>query len=250
MMADKQQITQKKGKEFTNARAVNTIQKDSLTRLLAICGIVGPILFIVIILVFGQLRPGYDPIRQYMSELGATGTPNAIVYSIAEALLGLPLIAFAFGLHRGISKEGKASKLVPILIAVSGLGWIVTSFFPCDPGCVNESVTGKIHGLMGIIDVWPLLIAPLLILPRLKKDNRWQSYRSFSLIMGTLAVILFAVEFFTGEVSSVLVPYRGLLQRLTFFTPFLWIGVMAIRLLCLCRPSKKQNVTDDEVIGN
>jgi hypothetical protein len=211
------------------------MQNDSLTRLLAICGIVGPILFIVVILVFGLLRPGYDPIRQQMSELGEVGAPNAIAFNMAAYfLLGLLMIAFAFGLHRGIS-EGKGSKLVPILIAVSGVGWIGASFFRCDPGCVNESVTGRMHDLTGMIAVFPLLIAPLAILPRLKKDNRWQSYRPFSLIMGALAVILFAVMF-TAAVSPALEPYRGLIQRLTFFTPLLWIEVMAIRLLRLCEP--------------
>ena len=166
-----------------NARARNTIQNDSLTRLLAICGIVGPIQFIVVILVFGLLRPGYDPIRQYMSELGAVGAPYAIAFIVPEFLLGLMMIAFAFGLHRGIS-EGQGSKLAPILIVVSGVGWIGGSIFRCDVGCVNESVTGTLHGLIGMFGPLPLLIAPLAILPRLKKDSRWQSYRPFSLIMG------------------------------------------------------------------
>ena len=234
-MTNKQQVTRKKGKEFTNARARNTIQNDSLTRLLAICGIVGPILFIVVILVFGLLRPGYDPIRQQMSELGEVGAPNAIAFNMAAYfLLGLLMIAFAFGLHRGIS-EGKGSKLVPILIAVSGVGWVGASFFRCDAGCVNESVTGRMHGLTGMIAVFPLLIAPLAILPRLKKDNRWQSYRPFSLIMGALAVTLFCVLFSTA-VSPAQEPYGGLMQRLTFYTPLLWIEVMAIRLLRLCEP--------------
>ncbi|MFC1976636.1 DUF998 domain-containing protein [Chloroflexota bacterium] len=209
-----------------------------MTRLLAICGIVGPIQFIVVILVFGLLRPGYDPIRQYMSELGAVGAPNAIAFILPEFLLGLMMIAFAFGLHRGIN-EGKGSKLVPILIAVSGVGWLGASIFRCDVGCVNVSVTGTMHGLFGMFAVPPLLIAPLAILPRLKKDNRWQSYRPFSLIMGALAVPFFCVMF-SAEVSPALEPYRGLIQRLTFYTPLLWTEVMAIRLLRLCEPLKKR----------
>ena len=220
-----------------NGRARKTLQNDSLTRLLAICGIVGPAQFIVVVLVFGLLRPGYDPIRQYMSELGAVGAPNAIAFIMPEFLLGLMMIAFAFGLHRGIS-EGQGSKLAPILIVISGVGWIGGSIFRCDVGCVNESVTGTLHGLIGMFGPLPLLIAPLAILPRLKKDSRWQSYRPFSLIMGALAVSFFCVMF-SAELSPALEPYRGLLQRLTFFTPLLWTEVMAIRLLCLCKPFKK-----------
>jgi len=241
-MTNKQQVTRKKGIELTNARAGNTIQNDSLTRLLAICGIVGPIQFIVVTLVFALLQPGYDPIRQYMSELGEAGAPNAIGYNMPAFLLGLLMIAFAFGLHRGIS-AGKGSKLVPILIAVAGVGWVGASLFHCDPGCVNESFTGKMHGIVGIFAVPPLVIAPLAILPRLKKDNRWWSYRPFSRIMGALAVILFAVMF-TAEASGALEPYRGLLQRLTFYPALLWMEVTAIWLLRLCEPFKKQKGTD------
>jgi hypothetical protein len=213
-----------------------------LTRLQAICGIVGPILFIVVTLGFPLLRPGYDPIRQYMSELGEVDAPYAIGYNMPAFLLGLLLIAFDFGLHRGIT-EGKGSKLAPILMAVAGVGWVGASFFHCDPGCVNESVTGKMHGVAGIIAVPPLAIAPLALLPRLKKDNRWWSYQAFSRIMGALAVTLFAVMF-TGEVSPALEPYRGLLQRLTSYTALLWMEVTAIRLLRWCEPFKKPKVTD------
>ena len=140
-------------------QARHTKRNDSLTRLLAFCGIVGPIQFIVVILVFGLLQPGYDPTRQYMSELGAVGAPNAIAFIMPEFLLGLMMIAFAFGLHRGIS-EGKSSKFVPLLIAVSGVGWLGASIFRCDVGCVNVSVSGTMHGIFGIFAVPPLLIAP------------------------------------------------------------------------------------------
>jgi hypothetical membrane protein len=242
-MINKKRITQKKlGKEFSNARSPHTIQNDPLTRLMAICGILGPIQFIVVILIFGLLRPGYDPVRQYMSELGAVGAPNAIAFILPEFLLGLTMIAFAFGLYRGISK-GKGTKLALILIVVSGVGWLGASIFRCDAGCVNESVTGTMHGIFGIFAVPPLLITPLVIVPRLKKDNQWLSYRPFSLIMGALGIPLFCVMF-SAEVSPALESYRGLLQRLTFFTPLLWTVVMAIRLLCLCEPFKKKKVTD------
>lgn len=222
-----------------NTRARNTLQNGSLRRILAICGVIGPILFIMVIFIFGLIRPGYNPVRQHISELGEVGAPNGIAFNMAAfLLLGLLMIAFAFGLQHGIS-EGKGSKLVPILIAVSGVGWVGASFFRCDAGCVNESVTGMMHDLTAIIPLFGMLMAPLAISPRLKKDSRWQSYRPFSLIMGALAVIFTTVMFSTA-VFPALEPYRGLIQRLTFYTPLLWMEVMAIRLLRLGEPLKKQ----------
>ncbi|MGB5845478.1 MAG: DUF998 domain-containing protein, partial [Anaerolineales bacterium] len=142
-----------------------------------------------------------------------------------------------------VEERQPMAELSTFLTNNGGFGWIGGSIFRCDVGCVNESVTGTLHGLIGMFGPLPLLIAPLAILPRLKKDSRWQSYRPFSLIMGALAVSFFCVMF-SAELSPALEPYRGLLQRLTFFTPLLWTEVMAIRLLRLCEPFKKQKVTD------
>jgi hypothetical membrane protein len=55
-------------------------------------------------------------IRRNSSELGEAVTPNAIIMNTAGLLLlGILLIAFALGLHRGINK-GKGSKTGPALI--------------------------------------------------------------------------------------------------------------------------------------
>jgi len=215
------------------------VRTGSLARLLALCGVIAPILFILAILIFGLIRPGYSPTRQHISELGEVGAPNAIAFNMTAFLpLGLLMIAFAFGLQRGISKR-KGYRLVPILIAVSGIGWMGASVFRCDAGCVNESFTGKMHDLCAILPLFGMLIAPLAILPRLKQDSRWQNYRAFSLIMGSLAAICTAVMFSTA-VFQALGPYRGLIQRLTFYTPLLWMEVVAIRILYLTEPPLMQ----------
>ena len=169
-----------------NTRARNTLPDGSLRRLLAICGVIGPILFIMVIFIFGLLRPGYSPVRQHISELGEVGVTNAIVFNIAGfLLLGLLMIAFAFGLQRGIS-EGKGSKIGPTLIAVSGAGWVGAAFFHCDPGCVNVSFTGIMHDLTAIIPLFGMLIAPIAISQRLKKDSRWQTITHNTTLVGFL----------------------------------------------------------------
>ena len=107
---------------------------DSTQRLLAICGIIGPISYAIVVIILGFLQPGYSHVTQSMSELGEVGAPNAIIMNTAGfPLLGLLMIAFAFGLHRGIS-EGKGSKIGPALVALSGAALVITAIFTCDPG--------------------------------------------------------------------------------------------------------------------
>jgi len=105
---------------------------DSTQRLLAICGITGPILYTIVVIVLGLLRPDYDHVMQSMSELGEVGSSNAIIMNTAGfALLGVLMIAFAFGLHRDIS-GGNGSKIGPALVALSGTALVITGIFPCD----------------------------------------------------------------------------------------------------------------------
>lgn len=220
-----------KGKNRMTNEQQNT-QSGSLQKLLALAGIIGPILFVVGIWIFGLIRPGYDPIRQHISELGEVGSSNAGIFNLVVFLgLGLLMIAFSIGLKRGIN-DGKISKFVPILIAASGFGWVGASIFNCDQACVTVSTTGRLHDLTAVVALFGMLIAPFAIRSQLKKDPRWESYQPFSLVMGILALICTAVMFSTAVTPS-LEPYRGLIQRLAFYPPLFWMEIMAIRLLRL-----------------
>ncbi|MFX1520836.1 MAG: DUF998 domain-containing protein [Promethearchaeota archaeon] len=50
---------------------------DRTQKLLALCGIIGPIFYISVVIILGFLWPGYNHVSQLQSELGATGAPNA-----------------------------------------------------------------------------------------------------------------------------------------------------------------------------
>ena len=74
-------------------------------RLLAGCGVVGPIAYASVLATLGVLWPGYNPIRQYMSELGAVDAPHALVMNVfGFQLLGISMVALGLGLYRGLSK--------------------------------------------------------------------------------------------------------------------------------------------------
>jgi len=47
--------------------------RDSTTRLLLVCGVIGPILFTAVYLLEGTTRPGYDPWLQAVSALSLSG---------------------------------------------------------------------------------------------------------------------------------------------------------------------------------
>lgn len=203
--------------------------KRGVQRLLAVCGIIGPILFTIVLVILGFFQSGYNHVTQYMSELGAVNAPYAIVMNAAGfCLLGFLIIAFAFGLDSGINagKSPIIGKIGPTLVAVSGIAFVMTGFFPCDPGCVTVSTVESIHGKVAFIARFALIIAPLLIFQRLVKDRRWHNYHIYSLTIVGVALFLAAVYNF-----NVFENLNGALQRASFGIPLLWVEIMSIKLL-------------------
>jgi hypothetical membrane protein len=173
------------------------------------------------------MRPGYDQLTQYGSELG-TG-PNAVIMNTNFVATGLLTIAFAAGLFKNIH-GGRWTQTGSIMLLVFGTGEVTGGIFPCDPGCpvAAQSLTQLAHNIDAVIAFSAIALAPFLVSLGLNRDDLWKGYRSYSLITGLLAIgllLIFAVAVF-GYFG-----YVGLFQRLFLAVPFLWIEIVATRLM-------------------
>src|SRR5205809_6126198 len=173
------------------------------------------------------MRPGYNQLNQYGSELG-TG-PNAIIMNANFVVTGLLIIAFAVGLFRNIH-GGRWPGIGSTLLGIFGVAEATGGFFPCDPGgpIAAQSLTQLAHNVDAVIAFVAIALAPLLVSLGLNRDDHWQGYRSYSLVTGLLATGLF---FVFSAASLGYLGYVGLFQRLFLALPFLWIEVVATRLL-------------------
>jgi hypothetical membrane protein len=201
---------------------------DNTQRLLAICGIIGPVSFAIVLITLGSLEPGYSHVTQAMSTLGAPGARYPLIMNIAGlGLLGLMMVALAVGLDRGI-RDGKSSKFGPGLIAVSGVAVMMLGVFHSEPGAEDPTAMGTTHGVFVRIAGFALLLAPLAISPRLKKDERWHSYVAYSL--GTVVVAIVVAVLYA---SNVFESWKAVIERIAMAVSLIWIEVMAIKLLRL-----------------
>ena len=208
--------------------SLNSTRPDRILGILAICGIVGPIIYAIVLTVLGSLWPGYNPISQYMSELGAIDAPHAIVMNVLGfQLLGIFMTGYGFGLYRGVSK-GWDSKIGVALIVIAGVDMVLVGFFPCDPGCVNVSSTGIAHAITAKIASIAMTLGMLVVSLRLRKDSLWRSYWVFTLAIAAVTIFLSPLPMF-----PILSPWAGLLQRLGIGLALFWMEVMSIKLLRL-----------------
>ena len=108
---------------------------DTLLRILALCGIVGPIIFAVLVTVSGFLYDGYSHSSQAISELAGSDAESPLLQTINFFIIGSAVMALAVGLHRGIG-GGRGSVIGPALIFVFGASsGIGNGIFPFDSGC-------------------------------------------------------------------------------------------------------------------
>jgi hypothetical membrane protein len=110
-----------------NETTVNDPKSRGLmTRSLLACGVIGPPLFVLVFLIEGATRPGYNPWRNWVSELslgelGLMQIANFVVF-------GLLALGFAIGL-RQVLRIGRGSLWGPILVAAFGLCLILAGIF-------------------------------------------------------------------------------------------------------------------------
>lgn len=205
---------------------MNSTRSDRMLRILAICGIVGPITYAIVLAVLGVAWPGYDPVRQYMSELGAVDAPHAFLMNVLGfQLLGISMVALGFGLYRGVKRKGWATVVGVALILLAGASMITVGFSPCDPSCVNISPTGIRHAMTATIAATAMTCGILVVSLRFRRDERWRRYWFFSAVIAVVSLTLSPLP-----MLSIFEPWAGLLQRLGIGLALLWMIIISTRL--------------------
>lgn len=192
----------------------------------AVAGAVGVVLYVSAWAVAGTLIPGFDPLRQAISETFATGVPATprVLVTAALLLTGVLLTAAGPALHRGLPGTGLVG---PVLVAVSGLGTIAVAFAPCSaadcPGSATSTVD-TLHTVTAGVSYLALITAPVAFAVRVRARN--PAFATVSAVLGGLAVLGFVLRY-----SGVVPALPGLQQRLFNTVADLWYVVAAIEVV-------------------
>ena len=65
----------------------------------------------------------------------------------------------------------------------------------------------------------------------ISKDSSWRGYSTLSLLTGIVGVVLLIVLYVGVFGTGILYPWKGAVQRLFLAVPFLWIVLVAAKLL-------------------
>jgi hypothetical protein len=186
----------------------------NLFQILAICGMLSPILYTLMWILGGVLRSDYNHIRDDISSLFAVGAPRKRLFNAFIIVSSVLLFVFYLGLHWGIT-EGHGSFVGPLIFVVSGfLGVLVALFFPLDIGGEIITYRGKMHLVLVVLSGFLNIIGMVALWFRLSMVSIWSDFAMFSLISAIVSLVLVIVS-----LVFIKSRYRGLVERL-MVTPY------------------------------
>src|SRR5689334_18750546 len=183
-------------------QAVNTRTRNYplLSRLLITGGAIGPLLLMVVILIEGATRPGYNAWSMAASSLSLTDQGWTQITNFI--ISGLLIFGFAFGLRFWL-RGGRGATWGPILIAAVGIALIIAGIFVTDaalgypPGTppgpsIHMTLHGALHWYAGGLIVFTALPACCFVLARrFASDARGKSWMLYSIVSGVLMLAFF-----------------------------------------------------------
>jgi hypothetical membrane protein len=197
-----------------------TTRTDLTTRLLALGGVIGPLMFVVACTIAGFLRPGYSPLHQAISDLGIG--PVAWLLNISVVAMGVLLIGCCAAFLRTLGPAlGDPWRWVCSgLLALPGLGFAWAGIFTEAPATVT------LHWVVGMPLVAIGSIAGFLITGiRLRRLDSWRGIGTYSIAASLASLALIVVMFGTWTLGI-----GGLTERVFFAEIMAWYVVVGWRL--------------------
>ncbi len=189
---------------------------------LPVTGILVAIWLPIGVAIAARRYPGYCHRQQFLSELGASGSPTE---HFSPIINNYPL-ALLFTGFAGALIQAPEFLAIGICVFTHGMATALAGLFPMDPisNPGPTSAAHRVHIAAGAVMFLSLFIAQLLGL--------WQSqwgwvFQSFSLLSAVLSV------HFSARIYSALKANKnaGLFQRLGYGTQMVWLATLAYLLV-------------------
>lgn len=194
--------------------------------ILALAGIIGPIMFVSANITASFSNPEYSFIRDSISSLALT--PMGWLQTIGFLVVGLLGEAFVVGLFFSI-RRGRGFALGIATLVSFSFGLLLLGAFRTDPVGTPHTIEGTIHSVTATIVFWLFPIACLLVAPSLRQDSDWKHLFLYTIVTGIFNATFLIIRIWLPEHLN----WFGLYERILLVSILIWLAVMAIQLLRL-----------------
>jgi hypothetical protein len=204
------------------------------TRSLLALGVAAPPLFLGIALLAGATRPGYDPLRQYVSLLSLG--PGGWVQQLNFVVTGILVAGFGFGIRRAEAGRPAGGWVARLIVGV-GLALVASGVFVTDPaqgypagapaGLPTETSWHAGMHYLGALLVFVGLPTAMTLAARRAPVPGARGWLVYSLVSAVAMLGLWLATFaFPGTPGTPAIA--GLLQRLAVVAGVQWLFALAL----------------------
>jgi hypothetical protein len=199
----------------------------SQIRALLICGVLSSLLYIYTDILLGLSWPGYSFSSQAISELSAIGAPTRLSWIFMTFLFSPLVMAFGIGVRK-IAGNKRSLSTAGVLLTIWGFLGFVWLLFPMHMRGYIGSTTDTMHLVMSAVTV--LLMTSFI---GFGSSARGKWFRLYS-ILTILAMLVFGAM--VGQqaprvAAQLPTPWMGVMERVSVYSPILWVLVLAISIL-------------------
>jgi Protein of unknown function (DUF998) len=191
---------------------------QGLIHFFLICGIAVAVVQITGDMLAALLYPGYSYVNQTVSELSAIGAPTRSFLVFVGLFYHALVMAFAVGVWT-------ADRRTLAVFVLNGLVW---SFFP-----MQQRGSGIVATDIGHIVMAALQVVTMLLFIGFGSGADGRGFRIFSILM--IAAILIGGGVTATQTARIAeglpTPWIGLIERVSFYGPSLWMLALAVVLL-------------------
>jgi hypothetical membrane protein len=221
----------------------NTVKRSRVIRLAALGGAIGPILFVMLVIVGGGVYDGYSHVSQTISELGGDGAEYALLQNLNFVMLGLLVIGFSWALAGVLGPPYLGAALIGFFGLSSA---IANGLLPCDVGCEGETTVGLLHNMTGLSGFIAAIAGMFILARRWRDDPVWQPHVGFTRFAAFVA--LGGLAWFVGTQALDAGSFAGIAQRVFVSALLLWIAVTAWKLHRQLEPDESAMEVGAEVV--
>jgi hypothetical protein len=188
---------------------------------------IAPLLFIVMTILGGAIRPGYSHISDTVSELFSPGSPNKLLLDILYTTFAILLILFGIGILqfvRKIKPSVRTGMIGAFLFIAMGFVSVATAtIFPQDAWGSTPTFAGEMHirlsGVIGLLSVFSMLLMGIWFI----RAEIFPGFGIYSFI--TIGLVIISTGFYAANIGS---PIMGLTERITALVGFQWTFMLAL----------------------
>lgn len=179
------------------------------------CGILGPLIFLIVYFIFGSVSPDFDMLRQPLGRLelvdyGWIQSANFIVY-------GLFTCAFALGLRDELQSGPSLIKL-PLLQVLTAVAMILLGIYIHEP----------VHTYASVFLSATLVAGFLLFAHRFANNPQWKGWVVPTNLCAFGIIMLSVLYWYANDIDS---PIAGVFEQLLIAIRMIWLVAFILKLL-------------------